>query len=106
MKLYKVKVNGKVYEVELEEVTESNESIIPSSPSNGEETEVKSFIQGTVTEILVKPNQSIKKGQVLISIEAMKMQNEIVSPVDGTIVSINVTENQKVQNQELLMVIG
>lgn len=107
MKIYKVKVNGKVFEVELEEVVENDTPVSGSEAlSTGEKTEVKSYIQGTVTDVLVKVNQKVKKGQALLAIEAMKMQNEIASPVDGTVVEILVDQHAKVQNQELLMVIA
>ena len=106
MKIYKVKVNGKLFEVELEEVVENNDTISGEKVvSTGEKTEVKSYIQGTVTDVLVKVNQQVQKGDVLLSIEAMKMQNEIASPVSGTVVEILVEANTKVQNQELLVVI-
>ena len=108
MKIYKVKVNEKVYEVELMEVTENTGTITssPTTKSTGPGFEIKSFIQGVVTDIHVSLNDKIEEGQPLISIEAMKMQNEIVSPQPGIVQQILVEKNEQVQNQQVIIVLG
>lgn len=111
MKVYKVKVNGKVYEVELESVSESNNSISvePTKASNLEAKEGKQLlspIQGTVLKINVNVGDKVSKGDALLIIEAMKLENEIVAPVDGVIKGINVSKGQNVNSKELLLVIG
>ena len=108
MKIYKVKVNNKVYEVELMEVSETSDTIQASSTSksSGPGTEIKSFIQGVITDIHVSVNDKIEEGQPLLSIEAMKMQNEIVSPQAGIVQQILVEKNEQVQNQQVIIVLG
>ena len=61
---------------------------------------------GTITNILVKEGDNVKKGQVLAILEAMKMENEIISPVDGTIKSVNVEKGQNVNLGDVIVVIG
>lgn len=114
MKKYKVKVNGKLYEVELEAVEEVKGSVEApkteevkkevSIPSGGKE--VLAPIGGSVIRVDVKVGDSVKKGQCLVVIEAMKLENEIVAPVDGKVTSVNVNKGATVNTKDLLVVIG
>lgn len=116
MKIYKVKVNGKVYEVELESVSEASGSIVsekkvdaPASAApatSGEGTPLLSPIQGTVLKINVSEGSSVKKGDVLLVIEAMKLENDIVAPKDGVIKGIKVSKGQNVNSKDQLLIIG
>ena len=116
MKIYKVKVNGKVYEVELESVSETNGTIVsekksespaPAQPvASGEGTPLLSPIQGTVLKINVHAGDAIKKGDVLLVIEAMKLENDIVAPKDGVIKGIKVSKGQNVNSKDILLYIG
>ena len=110
MKVYKIKVNGKLYKVELEsveetnstlEVTEKKEEVVKSS--TGEGNEVLSPIQGNVINVLVKVGQKVKKGDVLLLIEAMKLENEVNSPFDGEVVEVLVDKGSSVTSDQLLM---
>ena len=118
MKVYKVKVNGKVYEVELESVSENNETIksvpaaskteaapAPTSSATGGE-KVNSPMQGTILNVKVNVNDTVKKGQVLMILEAMKLENEILAPVDGVVKSIAVAKGQTVNSGQELLIIG
>ena len=58
---------------------------------------------GTITNILVKENESVKRGQVLAILEAMKMENEIVAPCDGAIKSISIEKGQNVNLGDTLL---
>ena len=58
---------------------------------------------GTITNILVKDGDSVKKGQVLAILEAMKMENEIVAPRDGAITVISVDKGQNVSPGDTLL---
>ena len=116
MKIYKVKVNGKVYEVELESVTESNGTIVSEKKADapaaqapatsGAGTPLLSPIQGTVLKINVSEGSSVKKGDVLLVIEAMKLENDIVAPKDGVIKGIKVSKGQNVNSKDELLIIG
>ena len=118
MKVYKVKVNGKVYEVELEsvsendskitkeEVKEAKEAPVQEAPTSAEAVEVKAPMQGTINRVEVQVGDKVKKGQALCILEAMKLENEIVSPADGTVSVVKISKGQSVNNQELLFVIG
>ena len=67
--------------------------------------EIKAPIAGTITKIFVEEKQTFKKNQKIVSLSAMKMENEIVSDFQGTIKSILVKENQKVKEGDTLVVL-
>ena len=121
MKIYKVKVNGKLYEVELESVSEAQGNV--SAPSknevkeeapkpkeapktSGKGVELKAPLQGTILKVNVKVGDQVKKGQPVIILEAMKLENEVVAPADGVVSSILVNPGQSVNSQDVLLVVG
>ena len=124
MKVYKVKVNGKVYEVELESVSENDAKIAaseakevkeevaeapkpaPAPVAKGEGVEVKAPMQGTILNVKVAAGDQVKKGQVVAILEAMKLENEIVANADGVVKQVLVSKGQTVNNQQTLLIIG
>lgn len=76
----------------------------PAGGSVGKE-KVDSPMPGKILSLKVNVGQSIKKGDVIVILEAMKMENEIVAPVDGTIASIDVSAGQSVEAGDLLVTI-
>ena len=111
MKIYKVKVNGKTYRVELESVTEvASEAATEvkkeapkAATSTGEGLEVLAPLQGGVCAIKVSVGQKVKKGDVLLLIEAMKLENEVLAPVDGEVSEILVSKGTNVTTKQLLL---
>ena len=113
MKIYKIKVNGKSYRVELEEIEQVDSA--PLEEKRKQETkklvnndggkEVVSPIQGQVTNVKVKVGDKVQKGDVLLIVEAMKLENEVVSPFEGQVVEILVTKGQNVKAKEPIVVI-
>ncbi len=107
MKIYKIKVNGKVYEVELESVEENdkpisqNESSKPKTTSN--QNSVSSPMQGTIQNILVKPGQKVKQGDSLLVIETMKLENIITADKDYLVTAVLVKEGDSVDNNQPLL---
>ena len=80
-----------------------------SLAKDGELTAVSSAIvhmPGTILSVNVKPGQAVKKGEILVMLEAMKMENEIMAPVDGTVGAVNVTKGQSVQSGDVLVTIA
>ena len=114
MKIYKVKVNGKVYEVELEAVTETNGTITaPTAPvataapvSTGEGTPFLAPIGGKVLDVKVSVGTSVKKGDILCVIEAMKLENEVTATKEGVIKEVKVSKGSTVANKDVLFIIG
>ena len=102
IKTYNVKLNGKVYEVEIEEVKSGKQSATPAVVT-GTGEEVVAPLQGSMFNILVKEGQSVKKGDVLAVLEAMKMENEIIAPVDGQISAIHVEKGQNVNLGDVIL---
>ena len=111
MKIYKVKVNEKVYEVEIESATEQSGSIeAPKanevSKTSGEAHTVVAPMAGNILDVKVKVGDSVKKGQVVAILEAMKLENEVVSTADGVVKEVLVNKGQSVSNQQGLIVLG
>jgi len=117
MKVYKVKVNGKVYEVELEAVEENTNHITapaqstvqaPTAPvaTSGKGEDLNAPMAGTILEVKVKVGQSVKAGDVVCILEAMKLENEVVAPTSGVITMVAVDKGAAVQNGQLLVKIG
>ena len=111
IKTYNVKLNGKVYEVEIEEVKSGKQPTMSATPAaaatpavvTGTGEEVVAPLQGSMFNILVKEGQSVKKGDVLAVLEAMKMENEIIAPVDGQISAIHVEKGKKVNLWDVIL---
>ncbi len=122
MKVYKVKVNGKVYEVELESVSEQAGSIAapvaaapvatptpaaaPAPVVSGDGAELKAPMAGTILDVKVSVGQSVNVGDVVCILEAMKLENEVVADAAGVVKSIAVSKGTTVENGQLLVVIG
>lgn len=66
-------------------------------------TKVKSQMPGKIVRVLVTPGATVKKGQSIIVMEAMKMENEIKSPIDGVVKEIKVAEGQAVETGSELL---
>mgnify|MGYP002537736553 CR=1 FL=1 len=121
MKKYKVNVNGSLYEITLEVVddvalpesapaaqaTAPAASAAPTAqpaPSSeaGAGTQINAPMPGTILSVSVAKGDTVKKGQVLVILEAMKMENEIMSPCDGVITSVNVAQGAAVDTGALI----
>ena len=108
MKKYKVNVNGTVYEVTVEAMDgAAPAAAAPAAapaPAGGEK--VSAPMPGTILDVRVSNGQTVKKGDILFILEAMKMENEIMAPCGGTIASVSVTKGAAVDSGALLCVIG
>ena len=116
MKAYKVTVNGTAYEITLEAIDASDVKTAPAAPAaapaaapvapaaaGGES--VNAPMPGNILDIKVSNGASVKKGDVLLILEAMKMENEIVAPCDGT-VTVVVTKGSSVETGAVLCTIA
>ncbi len=121
-KTFRVVVDGQTYMVEVEEIKEEAGMAAPSAPSRplapAAPPAVKAEaapsarpsgdtltapLQGTVLDIAVKAGDSVKPGDTLVVIEAMKMENEIVAPGDAVIDRIHVQKGDVVASGDLLI---
>ena len=113
MKTYRVKVNGKVYEVELEAVGEKSGSVAPEAKDEAKSEPVKSTggqsvnapIAGKVVAIKVKVGDTIKVGDVVAVVEAMKLENDVPSPFDGVVSDILVNKGQNVAAKDPVIIV-
>jgi len=78
----------------------------PAAPVSGGGERITAPIPGKVMSVMAKVGDSVSAGQVLLVIEAMKMENNIISPIDGTVKEIAVSNNADVSTGDLLVVVG
>ena len=109
MKAYKVTVNGNVYEIVLEVIDKADiktpaapapapaAPAAPVAPASAGTTTITAPMPGTILKVNVANGQAVKKGDVLMILEAMKMENEIMAPADGTVSSVNVNAGASVE---------
>jgi len=124
----KVTVNGKVYEVETAAPAAQAKKAAPApqpapaapkaeaAPAPKQEAkptatqavgvQVKSPLPGSVIKVLVSEGQTVKRGDTLLTLESMKMENAIMAEQDGTVKQIAVTAGQNVMQDDLLVVLG
>ena len=132
MKNYRVTVNGVSYDVTVEETSAPAFQPAPapvasaapatpapapkaapapapaapapqSAPAATGSTVIKAPMPGTIIKVNVKAGDSVKKGDVLCILEAMKMENEIMAPADGTVAGVNVAAGESVQTDAVLL---
>ena len=116
---YKVTLKGRTYEVEVEAgeaiLLDEYEAIAPSAPAAapapvasaapaaGEQ--ICAPMPGNILAVNVTAGQAVKKGDVLMVLEAMKMENEIMCPRDGVVASVNTSKGASVESGTLLCVL-
>lgn len=120
IKNLKITVNGTAYDVQVEDLGASSApsqavsavsaapapkaaspapaapAAKPAAPAGGET--ISSPMPGTIVSANVKPGQSVKKGDVLVVLEAMKMENEIMAPHDAQVVAVLVSKGESVES--------
>lgn len=115
MKTYTITVNGTAYEVTVEEgtgtgaapVVKSAAPVAPvkpvaAAPAAAGAVKVNAPMPGKILAVKVSAGQAVKKGDVIIVLEAMKMENDIVAPQDGTMASISCAVGDAVEAGALL----
>lgn len=118
MKSYRITVNGNVYDVTVEEtgvaasapvavqapvtVAATAPKATPASTGSAGAIKVTSPMPGKILSIKTSVGTVVKKGEVIMILEAMKMENEIVAPEDGTVASIDTTEGASVESGSVL----
>jgi len=122
MKNYRITVNGTSYDVSVEElsggaapvaapvaaapVAAPSPAAAPAAPApaagGAGSVKVSSPMPGKILAVKANVGDSVKKGQVILILEAMKMENEVVAPEDGTIASIDVTVGASVESGDTL----
>ncbi|HHV43265.1 MAG TPA: biotin/lipoyl-binding protein [Firmicutes bacterium] len=111
---FKVNVDGQMYTVEVEELTggetakkqDTAPAPAAAKPAPAPDSSlrfVKAPLRGTITSVRVKVGDKVEKGQVVLTLEAMKLDNELVAPVAGTVAQILVNVGDTVETgQELV----
>ena len=118
MKTYTITVNGTVYDVTVEEGSTSGAAPVaasapkavpkaaPAAPKAATGTQgsvkINAPMPGKILAIKADAGKAVKKGEVVVVLEAMKMENEIVAPQDGVVASVNVAVGASVEAGEVL----
>ena len=121
MKTYNITVNGVTYTVEVEEVTSATattataaQSVAPQKPAAPAATKaapkasagavtVKAPMPGNIMKVNVKAGDRVKRGDVLVVLEAMKMENDVCAPQDGVVASVEVAQGATVETDAVLV---
>ena len=113
MKNYTITVNGNVYDVVVEEGASTGAPVAAKAPAAPKAApkasgaagavSVKAPMPGNIMKVNCKVGATVKKGDVLIVLEAMKMENDICAPEDGTVASVNVQKGVSVNTDEVLV---
>ena len=117
MRKYNVNVNGTAYEVTVEEVKGGvahapvaapapAPAPAPAAAPAGAGEQITAPMPGTMLDVKVSAGQAVKSGDVLMILEAMKMENEIMAPHDGTITAVSVSKGAAVESGTLLCTIA
>ena len=127
MKKFNITVNGTAYEVEVEEVKEKVAAApkaaapapkaapapaTPAAPAKAAvaagagEHSIDAPMPGKIVKLVASEGQAVKAGDVLLILEAMKMQNEIAADADGVVKTFNVTAGQSVKVHDSLVILG
>lgn len=119
MKHYTITVNGTPYNVTVEE-TAAGAAPVPvaapapkaapaaapapkAAPAAAGAVAVNAPMPGTILDVKVGAGAAVKAGDVLVILEAMKMENEIVAPQDGTVAAVNVKKGDSVNSGDVLV---
>ena len=128
MTKYRIKLNGKVYEMEVELIGESGaaqpvkavapvtSAPVPPSPApqkvatapsatTDKTGAVTSPLQGTIIKINAADGDAVKAGQTVLVLEAMKMQNDIAAPKDGKLTGLSVSVGDNVKSGQVLFAV-
>ena len=118
MKRFAITVNGVVYDVTVDETGAAPAPVAPTAPAApvapaapaaapvAGGSQVTSPMPGTILDVKVNVGDTVSNGQVLVLLEAMKMENEICAPCDGKVVSVAVKKGDAVDTGSLMVVIG
>lgn len=119
MKNYTITVNGNVYDVTVEEGAAGGAPVAapkaapapkaaapkaaaPAVSGTAGSVKVNAPMPGKILAVKANPGDKVTKGQVILVLEAMKMENDIVAPQDGTVASVNVAVGSSVESGETL----
>ena len=118
MKNYRITVNGTAYDVAVEELgataastpvaapapaaAPAPKAAAPAASGAAGSVKVAAPMPGKILAITANNGQAVKKGEVIMILEAMKMENEITAPEDGTVASINVGVGDSVESGDTL----
>lgn len=117
MRKFLINVNGTSYEVEVEEIGGAQVASAPvqaeapapapaPTPAPAGGAKVNAPMPGTIADVKVAVGDKVTKGQVLVILEAMKMENEIMAANDGTVTAVLVSKGASVNTGDAMVVLG
>jgi acetyl/propionyl-CoA carboxylase alpha subunit len=105
--IYLTQLGGEIFEVVVEDERTRRLAGVKSGPGAATgEAIIKAAMPGVVVEVLVKEGQEVAKGDILLILESMKMQNEIKAPRAGRIHQVRITSGDKVEQNAIMLTIA
>jgi len=101
-----VEINGARYSVDVSKIDSSHYGGAEKSVKKQANGKITAVLPGQISSLQAKPGQSVKKGQLLGILEAMKMENEILAPCDGKVRAVKVEKGQTVMRGDLILEIA
>ncbi len=98
-------IDGRRHTISIANVAEDRLEKAPAARSGATAIEVRSSMPGRVVRVLIAPGAHVKRGQTLLVLEAMKMQNEIPAPQDGVVRRLNATEGETIPADRVVVVL-
>ncbi len=121
MRKFIVNVNGSSYEVEVEEISGVSAPVAPvqaaapapvaapvapKASADAKGSPIVAPMPGTIVDVKVAVGDQVKKGKVILVLEAMKMENEVLADRDGVLTALNVAKGSNVKSGDTLCLIG
>ncbi|MEG0691883.1 MAG: biotin/lipoyl-containing protein [Oscillospiraceae bacterium] len=127
MRRFNINVNGQAYDVQVEEMGAGAAPMAPvaapvaaapvaapvaapaapvAAAPAGAGTKVEAPMPGTIVDVKANVGDTVKSGQAIVILEAMKMENDIVAPIDGTVTSITVKKGDSVNSNDVIATIA
>jgi biotin carboxyl carrier protein len=101
---WEVLIRGRQYQVKIEDEREKRlKAAAGGGVAEGGEFHLKAPMPGLVVSVLVEEGQEVKKGQVMLILESMKMQNELKAPRDGVIGRVRVKAGESVEQKQSML---
>lgn len=97
-----LRVDGRAYPISVRKAPPKVEGAMRGAGGAGGQTKVKPPMPGKIVKIAVAVGDHVQPGDVLVILEAMKMQNEIVSPMEGTVKSLDVAEGESIDAKRVI----
>lgn len=101
--VYQIVLDGIPYRITVKDSRTERLDAVREAARTATGAEVRAPIPGRIRRVFVSPGERVRAGQALLTLDAMKMENEICSPIDGTVAELSVSEGETVEKDQPLV---